>query len=187
MCTLFPWASGPSRGAETSLAWAHICTTTHTHISFVLPDTLLGAARSCPVQACTSSSHTRGLALTWCQHRIIPCIFWKTRRAPFAIAQDFYCCVTINLMAALTLTADATGTKPWATQPLPTGLLNYTVFAFQPSVLAHSTLPLFRVTALQHLRITEHAGFQRLSEREMSPSTKQPSCYHGNLGQRNIL
>lgn len=53
-------------------------------------------------------------------------------------------------------------------------------FAFQPPVLAHSTFSLLRVTALEHLRITEHASFQ-LSEREMSPSTKQPSCYHGEL------
>lgn len=53
-------------------------------------------------------------------------------------------------------------------------------FAFQPPVLAHSTFSLLGVTALGHLHITEHASFQ-LSEREMSPSTKQPSCYHGEL------
>lgn len=41
-----------------------------------------------------------------------------------------------------TLTADATGIKPWATQSLQTWLLNYILFAFQPQVLVHNTLPL---------------------------------------------
>ena len=37
MCPVFPWTSGLPSGAETSLPWAHICTTTHVHLTHITP------------------------------------------------------------------------------------------------------------------------------------------------------
>lgn len=116
-------------------------------------------------------------------------------RALFAIAPDRYRWLPTDPPAVLgilfTTTIDAT-------QSLQTRLLN--AIALHSSLGCCSTIPFLclwptaqgRLRSTAHLCITEHihtmeqASFQGPPGREMSPSTKHPSCYQGNLGRVNI-
>ena len=150
MCTLFPWTSGLSSGAETSLPWAHICTTTHMHTSHI---THLHTPRPSPGRC--MQRHCLSL------HYLFPC---QRIHIHSVSTQD---CILHLLKDAESLVCNCSGLlllySHWSNSGVGNFVYNdsrwngYKIlsnsipanmvaklycFAFQPQVLVHNTLPL---------------------------------------------